>query len=93
MLRSGYLAWWWGKLRAGWTEESYPSMVADIDRGNLTEIDQINGEIVRIGQEQGVSTPVNSKLVDLVHGMEGTPGVNYKTPVDLRILIGEALNQ
>lgn len=90
MLHSGRIAWWWGKLRAGWTEESYPSMVADIDRGNLTEIDQLNGEIVRIGREQGVPTPVNAKIVELVHAMEGKPGGPYKTPLDLREIIENA---
>mgnify|MGYP000061891673 CR=1 FL=1 len=91
LLHVGWLAWWWGRLRAGWTEESYPSMVADIDRGNLTEIDQLNGEIVRIGREQGVPTPVNSRIVELVHAMEGKPGGSYKTPSDLREIIDKAL--
>ncbi len=90
LLHTGRFAWWWGKVRAGWTEESYPSMVADIDRGNLTEIDQLNGEIVRIGREQGVPTPVNSRIVELVHEMEGRPGGPYKSPLDLRAIIEEA---
>lgn len=89
-LRSGRIAWWWGKLRTGWNEESCPSMVADIDRGNLTEIDQLNGEIVRLGREQGVPTPVNSKIVELVHAMEGKPGGPYKSPLDLREIIDAA---
>lgn len=91
LLHSGWLAWWWGKIRAGWTEESFPSMVADIDRGNLTEIDQLNGEIVRIGKEQGVPTPVNSRIVELVHAMEGKPGGTYKSPPDLRGIINQTV--
>lgn len=90
MLRSGRIAWWWGKVRAGWTEESFPSMVADIDRGHQTEIGQLNGEIVRIGAEQGVPTPVNSKIVELVQAMEGKPGGPYKSPLDLREIIDAA---
>ncbi|MGB1581891.1 MAG: ketopantoate reductase family protein, partial [Nevskiales bacterium] len=81
LLHSGRIAWIWGKLRAGWTEESSPSMVADIDRGNPTEIDQLNGEIVRLGREQGVPTPINAKIVELVHAMEGKPGGPYKSPL------------
>ncbi len=93
LLHTGWLAWWWGKVRAGWTEESFPSMVADIDRGNLTEIDQLNGEIVRIGKEQGVPTPVNSKIVELVHVMEGKSGSSFKSPMDLRSLIDQATSE
>lgn len=92
-LRSGRFAWWWGKLRAGWTEESCPSMVADLDRGQRTEIDQLNGEIVRIGREQGLPTPVNSRIVELVHEMEGRPGGHSKTPLDLRALIDAVKEQ
>jgi ketopantoate reductase len=30
-------------------------------------VDYINGEIVRFGAQKGVSTPVNTELVRLVH--------------------------
>ncbi len=93
LLHTGWLAWWWGRVRAGWTEESYPSMVADIDRGNRTEIDQLNGDIVRIGREQGVATPINSRIVELVHAMEGASGNRFKTPADLRAIIDAAVRE
>jgi 2-dehydropantoate 2-reductase len=43
-----------------------------IARGRPTEIDYLNGEIVRLGQRVGVPTPLNSRLVDLVHEVERT---------------------
>jgi 2-dehydropantoate 2-reductase len=46
------------------------SMVQDIEAGRRTEIDFINGAIVRAGQAVGVDTPVNRTLVALVKGWE-----------------------
>ncbi len=46
------------------------SMWEDLEAGRRTEIDYLNGEIVRLGQEQGMSTPINSKLVELIHQAE-----------------------
>ncbi len=43
------------------------SMADDLDRGRPTEIDDINGEVVALGQRVGVATPVNAHLVGLVH--------------------------
>ncbi|ODQ50547.1 2-dehydropantoate 2-reductase [Saitoella complicata NRRL Y-17804] len=42
------------------------SMLQDIDRSRDTEIDYINGYIVRLGQAAGVATPVNDLMVNLV---------------------------
>jgi 2-dehydropantoate 2-reductase len=39
----------------------------DLARGKLTEIDSLNGYVVRRGQALGVPTPVNSTLQALVH--------------------------
>ncbi len=46
------------------------SMLQDILKKKRTEIDYINGVIVRLGQELGIPTPVNSLLLDLVHGLQ-----------------------
>lgn len=43
-----------------------------IRRGQLTEIDYLNGAVVRTGRDVGVPTPVNERLVDLVHTVEGS---------------------
>jgi len=42
------------------------SMLQDLERGRLTEIDAINGSIVREGKRLGVPTPVNDVMVALV---------------------------
>ena len=45
-------------------------MVADLRAGRRTEIDELNGEIVRLGQLTGMPTPVNARLVEMVHTAE-----------------------
>jgi 2-dehydropantoate 2-reductase len=46
------------------------SMWEDLEAGRATEIDWINGEVVRLGAEHGVPTPVNSRLVALIREAE-----------------------
>jgi 2-dehydropantoate 2-reductase len=42
------------------------SMLQDLERGRRTEIDAINGSIVREGKRLGIPTPVNEVMVALV---------------------------
>lgn len=51
------------------------SMVQDFDAGRQTEIDVINGAIVRAAEEQGVDVPINRALVALVKGWESMRGL------------------
>jgi 2-dehydropantoate 2-reductase len=46
------------------------SMLQDLERGRLTEIDAINGSIVREGKRRGVKTPFNEIMVMLVKVQE-----------------------
>ena len=46
------------------------SMLQDVDRGRRTEIDALNGAVVRLGEKLGVETPVNRALTALVKGLE-----------------------
>jgi 2-dehydropantoate 2-reductase len=46
------------------------SMLQDLERGRKTEIDAINGSIVREGKRFGVPTPVNEVMVMLVKAQE-----------------------
>ncbi|OZG74479.1 2-dehydropantoate 2-reductase [Hahella sp. CCB-MM4] len=46
------------------------SMWEDLQAGRQTEIDWINGEVVRLAQNLGVEAPVNKRLVELVHQAE-----------------------
>ncbi|MBX7222222.1 MAG: 2-dehydropantoate 2-reductase [Blastocatellia bacterium] len=53
------------------------SMWEDLHRGRPTEIDFINGEIVRLAESHRLSAPVNSRIVTLVREAEqqsGSPG-------------------
>lgn len=46
------------------------SMWEDLEAGRPTEIDYLNGEVVRLARDLGVPAPVNSKLVELIHAAE-----------------------
>lgn len=52
------------------TAENMSSMFQDVANGKRTEIDSITGEIVRLGEEKGVGTPINSTLLAMVKGIE-----------------------
>jgi 2-dehydropantoate 2-reductase len=52
------------------TSQNISSMLQDVLRKKKTEIDYINGAIVRQGQGLGIATPVNSLLLDLVRSIE-----------------------
>jgi 2-dehydropantoate 2-reductase len=49
----------------------YSSTARDLERGVRTEIDALNGFVVRRGAARGVPTPVNQSLVALVKLREG----------------------
>lgn len=51
------------------TADNRSSMLQDIEAGRRTEIDAINGEIVRLGRVHKVRTPVNASLVALVKAL------------------------
>jgi 2-dehydropantoate 2-reductase len=48
------------------------STLQSIQRGRPTEIDYLNGEIVELGKRHGEATPLNSKIVEMVHQVERT---------------------
>ena len=48
------------------------STLQSLRRGKDTEIDYLNGEIVRMGAHTGVSTPLNECIVTMVHEIERT---------------------
>ena len=53
---------------ANTTAENYSSMVQDIRSGRLTEIDYINGYIIRRGEEMGIHCVMNYMLMHMVKG-------------------------
>jgi 2-dehydropantoate 2-reductase len=48
------------------------STLQSIQRGRPTEIDYLNGEITELGKRHGEATPLNSRMVELVHQVERT---------------------
>jgi 2-dehydropantoate 2-reductase len=45
-------------------------MLQDVLAERATEIDALNGGIVRFGREQGVPTPMNQTVAALIRGLE-----------------------
>jgi 2-dehydropantoate 2-reductase len=45
-------------------------MAQDVAKGRPTEIDEMNGYVVRRGRECGVATPVSAAVVDVMHEIE-----------------------
>jgi 2-dehydropantoate 2-reductase len=54
---------------------SKASMLQDFEAGRRTEIDVINGAVVRAGDETGTPVPLNRALVQLVRGWEARRGL------------------
>jgi len=54
------------------TADNTNSMLQDVRQRRRTEVEAINGAVVREGQAVGVATPVNGVLVALLHGLEET---------------------
>jgi len=54
------------------------SMLQDMERGRLTEIDSLNGAVARYGRELSLDTPVNETIAAIIKGIEskrqGPPG-------------------
>jgi 2-dehydropantoate 2-reductase len=63
------------------------SMWDDLARGRATEIDALNGEIVRLAAKVGTPAPVNAAIVQLIKSAEGkgSPGIGAG---DLRRRLG-----
>jgi 2-dehydropantoate 2-reductase len=52
------------------TARNRSSMGQDVDKKKRTEIDAINGAVVRFGKEAGIATPVNQTLTSLIKVLE-----------------------
>lgn len=57
------------------------STLQSIRRAQLTEIDFLNGAVVRVAREHGLAAPINAALVDLVHEVERTGA--FLTPAEV----------
>lgn len=48
------------------TAGHHSSMLQDLRKNRATEIDFLNGAVVRLGEEAGIATPVNQTLTELI---------------------------
>jgi 2-dehydropantoate 2-reductase len=60
----------WFKASEGLPEDFKPSLLQSLEKGMRTEIDFINGAVVRCGEKCKVPTPVNKTLVAGIKGIE-----------------------
>jgi 2-dehydropantoate 2-reductase len=78
------------ELRARWMEVGQslgagrPSLLQDVMKGRRTEVDYLNGYVVRKGREVGVSTPMNEAIVALTKRIEA--GELTPSPANLQLL-------
>jgi 2-dehydropantoate 2-reductase len=46
------------------------SMLQDLEKGKLTEVDAINGVVSKFGKQVGFPTPMNDKVTEIIHRIE-----------------------
>ena len=46
------------------------SMLQDLEKGKMTEVDTINGAVSEYGRKVGFPTPMNDKVVEIIHRIE-----------------------
>lgn len=46
------------------------SMLQDLEKGKLTEVDAINGAVSAFGRKVGCATPMNDRVVEIIHRIE-----------------------
>lgn len=84
----GRLPWWLARRQNGLADDSYPSMVADVAAGRVTEIDEINGELEKLSHARNIPTPINDTLMSIVRGFVGQVPPPYLSPEKLRSRLG-----
>jgi len=60
----------WDRAAEGLPPDFKASMLQSLEKGSITEVDFINGAVVRGGIRLGVPTPVNAALVACIKGIE-----------------------
>jgi 2-dehydropantoate 2-reductase len=58
------------EVAMGYAGATKASMLQDLEKGVKTEVDVINGGVVKRGREYGLDTPLNARVVELMHAME-----------------------
>jgi 2-dehydropantoate 2-reductase len=63
-------------------------MLQDLEKGKKTEVDFINGSICEYGRMYQVPTPVNDKVVKIIHEIEnGTKKCGIENVKDILLII------
>ena len=62
--------YFWDLAAEGLPAEFKTSMLQSLEKGEVTEVDFINGSVARWGERSGIATPVNKTLLALVKGIE-----------------------
>ena len=71
------------KFRSGPDQGDWKSsMGQDVTKGRPTEIDYMNGHVVKMGREAGVPTPVNSAVVEVVQEIDAGRSVPDPANID-----------
>ena len=73
-----------------WKKFNKPSMLQHVEAGKQTEIDLLNGAVVREGKAVGVPTPFNEALVMLIKGLEKSRAQAKGPPIDYDRMEAEA---
>ena len=58
------------EVAMGYAGATKASMLQDLEKGMKTEVDVINGGVVKRGREYSVETSLNARVVELMHAME-----------------------
>jgi 2-dehydropantoate 2-reductase len=58
------------EVAMGYAGATKASMLQDLEKGVKTEVDVINGGVVKRGRDYSVETPLNARVVKLMHAME-----------------------
>jgi 2-dehydropantoate 2-reductase len=62
----------WYHILSEMSPQGKTSMLQDIQAGRKTEIEAFQGKVVQLGQEHGLSTPVNQALLHMVQVLEAS---------------------
>ncbi len=52
--------------------EAKASMLQDLEKGKLSEVNQINGFVSSIGKKHGIKTPFNDRVVEIITKIENS---------------------
>jgi 2-dehydropantoate 2-reductase len=75
-------------MQLGWSIPIKPSMWQDIEKGRKTEVDFVNGYVVRKGQQVHLKTPANELVTRLVHEIEdGKKSPDIKNLVEYKDIV------